>query len=69
MKSPWEPIASAPKDGTNIVYMDDGQSLGHCHFSGEVWWDDEADQICYPVLWVAAPLTEDMHKPVVAVPY
>lgn len=64
MDSPWQPIKTAPKDGTRIVYFDDDPSVSWCSWDDEQseWWDEDRDQICHPVLWVTAPLNSDRLK-------
>jgi hypothetical protein len=51
---PWQKMNTAPKSGV-VIYMDDDRSVGICRWDGEHWWDDDADQICYPLLWVPSP--------------
>ena len=62
MESPWQPIRTAPKDGTKIVYVDDDPSFGECECNGDAWWDEREDHECYPTLWAPSPMSADLHK-------
>jgi hypothetical protein len=61
----WRPIATAPRDGTEIIYRRRGRwegAIGRCRWDagayGEdepAWWDVDADQEAYPGHWMPLP--------------
>ena len=58
---PWRPIKSAPKDASLILYANKFGEIGYCYwskaggpFDESMWWDDQADDECCPVVWLPA---------------
>lgn len=55
----WQSIETAPKDGTEIIYVNKFGEIGFCYwskaggaFDQSMWWDDLADDECCPVAWL-----------------
>lgn len=55
----WQPIKSAPRDGTEIIYLNKFGEIGFCYWSEAVsqfdeslWYDDQADDECCPLYWL-----------------
>lgn len=55
----WLPIESAPKDGTEIIYLTKYGSIGFCRYDPAIneddddcWWDAQADDEVYPKFWL-----------------
>jgi len=55
----WQPIESASKDGTEIIYLNKFGEIGFCYWSEAVsqfdeslWCDDQADDECCPLYWL-----------------
>lgn len=57
----WQPIETAPKDGTPILYINRFKEVGHCQHmlwpeedNYEAWWDYQRDDEVCPLYWMAA---------------
>lgn len=57
----WRSMDSAPKDGTNILYVTKFKDIGFCHWDEgyneddyPCWWDNERDDEVCPIAWLPA---------------
>lgn len=57
----WQPISTAPKDATLILYANRFGEIGFCYWSAaggpfdeSMWWDDHHDDEVYPKWWLPA---------------
>jgi len=56
----WQPIDTAPMDGTTVLGYDHGWRGTIRYWRGPKVWVDEIDQHCYPSHWM--PLPEGLGK-------
>ena len=52
----WQPIDTAPKDGTKIIYLN-GDEVSCCRWAEDdaEWWNDYTDQYAHPIYWMPIP--------------
>jgi hypothetical protein len=55
----WRDMASAPDDGTEILYLTKYEEIGFCYWSKaggpfdcSMWWDDALEEEVCPVRWL-----------------
>jgi hypothetical protein len=57
----WQPIKTAPRDGTLVIYLYDVTSVGECRWfvddenNDEGWWDYTRDCDVNPRYWLPFP--------------
>ena len=44
----WQPIETAPKDGTRVLVHEPGMEPEIAHWSGGVWWIGQSDDFQFP---------------------
>lgn len=59
MTAEWQPIGTAPRDGTKIIYITRFGEIGFCHWDEayndddeSLWWDSESDDEVFPIGWL-----------------
>ncbi len=58
--SEWQPIETAPKDGTPIIYYDKRDFIGEAFWMDKdehdpAWWDEACTETVDPIYWMPRP--------------